>query len=261
MTEGYENRSNFLGGLWPFWLILALALGVRLFWLILFQGQIGVDAVRYLWISEHVTRGEWRLLPQLYTSPLLPGAVGLLSRLTGDNLLTGRVLCLLANTAAVGLGMLLVLKIFPRRPMLYLADGTRIGLQSRLVPDHRLCSHRQFVYPSSLSLFLLALLLEGKATWSRGLAFGLLWALAYLARDIGLYCGAAVFLILLAVKLWKTRGLAPKTSALVRLARLAGPPPPGGRLGVRPLSDLRDNFLGRGPPLLRGICSDLRPQS
>ena len=160
---------------WQFWGILALALFVRLVWSDLFQNFIGADAIRYLWISQHVARGEWQLLPQLYTSPLLPFLTGLLARITQDNLLAGRVICILSNTLAVGLAMLWIRRLFPQRPALAWLTGLGLAM------NHVWCRTAVFVltdnlfYLLLLSLLLLMTLLMEQITWIRAVAFGLVW--------------------------------------------------------------------------------------
>ena len=197
-----------MSSFWWFWLVLALAFFCRLIWLDLSQNFIGADAVRYLWISQHVSRGNWQLLPQLYTSPLLPALVGLLARLTHDPLLAGRVICILANTMAVGLAMLLVRRLFPQRPILAWLTGLGLAV------NHVWCSMAPFVLTDNLFyllliglLLLMALLLE-KVTFRRSLAFGLVWGLLFLSREIGLYCGIVVFLCLSAAIFWTRKDLA-----------------------------------------------------
>jgi hypothetical protein len=189
---------------WWFWLVLGLALFFRLIWLDLSQNFIGADAIRYLWISQHVSQGNWQLLPQLYTSPLLPALVGLLARLTHDPLLAGRALCILANVTAVGLAMLLVRQFFPQRPILAWLTGLGLAV------NHVWCSMAPFVltdnlfYPLLIGLLLLMALLLEKVTISRSLGFGLVWGLLFLSREIGLYCGIVVF-VCLAAALYRTR--------------------------------------------------------
>jgi hypothetical protein len=190
---------------WWFWGVLGLALVVRLIWLDLSRNFIGADAIRYLWISQHVSRGEWQLLPQLYTSPLLPAAMGLLARVTQDHLLAGRIIGILSNTLAVGLAMLLVRRLFPRRPALVWLTGLGLAV------NHVWCRLAPFVLTDNLFyllliglLLLMALLLE-QITWPRAMAFGLVWGLLFLSREIGLYCGALVFFCLLAAVYWQRK--------------------------------------------------------
>jgi hypothetical protein len=190
---------------WQFWGILSLAVLVRLLWLDLSQNFIGADAIRYLWISQHVSRGDWQLLPQLYTSPLLPALVGLLARLTQDPLLAGRAIDILANTLAVGLAMLLVRRLFPPRPILAWLTGLGLAV------NHVWCSMAPFVLTDNLfylwliGLWLLMALLMERVTWPRALAFGLVWGLLFLSREIGLYCGAVVFIFVSAAILWRQK--------------------------------------------------------
>jgi hypothetical protein len=131
---------------------------------------------------------------------------------------TGRVLCILGNTLAVGLAVLLVRRIIPERPSLAWLTGLGLAF------NHIWCRIAPFVltdnlfYPLLLGLFLLMLRLREKTTWGTGMAFGLVWGLAYLTRDIGLYCGASIFLLLMGWTLWKTRGIGPRLSALIRLS-------------------------------------------
>ena len=185
-----ESRAS---RFWQFWGILALALFVRLIWSDLFQNFIGADAIRYLWISQHVSRGEWQLLPQLYTSPLLPVLTGLLARVTQDHLLAGRVICILSNTLAVGLAMLWIRRLFPQRPALAWLTGLGLAM------NHVWCRTAVFVltdnlfYLLLLSLLLLMTLLMEQITRIRAAAFGLVWGFLFLDREIGLYCGAWCF--------------------------------------------------------------------
>jgi hypothetical protein len=200
-----EPRANSRS--WQFWTILGVALFVRLMWLALSQNFIGADAIRYLWISQHVSRGEWQLLPQLYTSPLLPALMGLFARLTQDHLLAGRVIGILSNTLAVGLAMLLIRRLFPQRPALAWLTGLGLAV------NHVWCRLAPFVltdnlfYLLLLSLLLLMTLLMEQVSWFRAMAFGLVWGLLFLSREIGLYCGALIFFVLTAAIFWKQKKL------------------------------------------------------
>lgn len=189
------------GRWWWFWAILGLALASRLIWLEISRNFIGADAVRYLWIAQHVNRGEWLLLPQLYTSPLLPALTGLLARLTQDELLAGRLISILSNTLAVGLAMLWVRRLFPARPELAALTGLGLAVNhvwGRLAPF--VLTDNLFYFWLLALLLLMTQLLE-KVTWRRSLAFGLAWGMLFSSREIGLYAGAAIFLILL-MALW-----------------------------------------------------------
>ncbi len=188
-----------------FWGVLGLAFLARLIWLDLSRNFIGADAIRYLWISQHVSRGDWQLLPQLYTSPLLPASMGLLARITQDHLLAGRIIGILSNTLAVGLAMLLVRRLFPQRPTLAWLTGLGLAV------NHVWCRTAPFVLTDNLFylmlmglLLLMALLME-QVTWTRAMAFGLVWGLLFLSREIGLYCGAVVFLCFLAAIFWRRK--------------------------------------------------------
>ena len=193
------------GRLWCFWAVLAFAFLVRLVWLDLYRNFIGIDAIRYLWISQHVSRGEWQLLPQLWTSPLLPALTGLLARLTEDHLLAGRIIGILSNTLAVGLAMLLVRRLFPERPTLAWLTGLGLAV------NHVWCWIAPFVLTDSLyylllfALFVLMALILDQVTWGRAMAFGLAWGLLFLSREIGLYCGLMVFLCLMTAIFFRNR--------------------------------------------------------
>ncbi len=177
--------------------VLILALGCRLLWLALFQGEVGGDAIRYLWISEHVRQGRWLLLPQLFSSPLLPVTIGLFSHLTGDGVLAARLLGITGNTLAVALAMLWVRQLLPQQPLLAWLTGLGLAV------NHVWCRLSPFAltenlfYPLLMGLFYLTLLLRERPTWRRGLIFGLLWSLLFFSREIGLFSGAAVLLLLL----------------------------------------------------------------
>ena len=192
--------KNIPEALW-FCLVLSLALVVRIYWLLIFEKCYGIDAIHYLWISEHVSRGEWNLLPRLFTSPLLPLLAGLSSWVTGENLWTGRVICILGNTLAVGLAMLLVRRGFPERPALAWLTGLSLsfndvwaGLSPYFLTDN-------LFYPEIIGLLLLFFYLSENPTILTGLAFGALWALTYLTRDVGLYCGGILFVVLIVSRL------------------------------------------------------------
>ncbi len=143
-------------------------------------------------------RGDWQLLPQLYTSPLLPALIGLLAKLINDHLLAGRIISILSNTLAVGLAMLLIRRLFPQRPTLAWLTGLGLAL------NHVWCRTAPFVLTDNLffllllGLLLLMVLLLEQVTWTRALAFGIVWGLLFFSREIGLYCGAFAFLVLLA---------------------------------------------------------------
>ena len=178
----------------------------RLFWVILFESEIGGDAIRYLWISEHVRRGEWLLLPQLYTSPLLPTSIGLLSHLTGDPALAAKWVGVIMNTLAVGLAMMVVRQLFPSRPILAWFTGLGLAVNHvwcRLAP---FALTENLFYPFLMAYFLVLLRLRQNPTWWRGLALGLLWGAMYLTREIGLYIGALGFLAWIVSFYWQNRG-------------------------------------------------------
>jgi hypothetical protein len=182
-----------------FWLpwglaVILIALLARVFWVILFQGEIGGDAIRYLWISEHVRRGEWLFLPQLYTSPLLPAVLGLLSHVTGDPALAAKWLGVIMNTAAVALAMMIIRQLFPARPLLAWFTGSGLAVNHvwcRLAP---FALTENLFYPLLMAFFLVLLRLWHNPAWWRGLAAGILWGALYLTREIGLYFGALGFL-------------------------------------------------------------------
>ena len=144
-----------------FWLpwgvvILGVALGCRLLWVLVFQGEVGGDAIRYLWISEHVRQGNWLLVPQLFSSPLLPLAIGLLTHLTGEALLAARLIGIVGNTLAVGLAMLWIRALTPERPALAWLTGLGLAVNHvwcRLAP---FALTENFFYPLLMGLFLLA---------------------------------------------------------------------------------------------------------
>ena len=120
MTSLKHDNFYWAGG------IILLALLMRFFWLYLLQNQIGFDPVRYLWISEHVMRGDYKLLPQLWTTPLMPGTIGLMAQVTGNPLWTGRIIGILGNTLAVAVAILLIRRLFPLQP--WFAWLTGVGL-------------------------------------------------------------------------------------------------------------------------------------
>ncbi|HSO71561.1 MAG TPA: hypothetical protein VLR91_02810, partial [Thermodesulfobacteriota bacterium] len=202
--------------------MLILALLTRLLWVCLFQGEIGGDAIRYLWISEHVRRGEWLLLPQLFSSPLLPVIIGLLSRLTGDPALTATGVGVIMNTLAVGLAMMVFLQLFPTQPVL--AWFTGLGLAC----NHVWCRLAPFAltenlfYPLLMGYFWLLLRFRQLPTRWRGLALGTCWGALYLSREIGLFIGALGFLAWLGDLWWQNRRLGIATK-FVPLAKLCLP--------------------------------------
>ena len=75
-----------------------------------------------------------------------------------------------------------------------------------------------FFYPLLLLLLLIFLRQLQALSWTQSLAFGAVWAVLYLARDIGLYCGLAVFLVLVGFKLWEGVTLKAKIAAVVRVS-------------------------------------------
>ena len=187
----------------PFWLpwgvlVLMLALLARLLWVNLFQGEIGGDAIRYLWISEHVRRGEWHLLPQLYSSPLLPVSIGLLAHLTGDPALAAKWMGVIMNTLAVGLAMAIMRQLLPTRPVLAWFTGAGLAVNHvwcRLAP---FALTENLFYPLLMAFFWLLLRFRQQPTWWKGLALGTCWGALFLSREIGLYYGALGFLAWLA---------------------------------------------------------------
>ena len=212
-----------------FWLpwgvvVLGVALGCRLLWVLVFQGEVGGDAIRYLWISEHVRQGNWLLVPQLFSSPLLPLAIGLLTHLTGEALLAARLLGIVGNTLAVGLAMLWVRALTPERPALAWLTGLGLAVNHvwcRLAP---FALTENFFYPLLMGLFLLALKVRERPRWSWGLAFGSVWGLLFLSREIGLFSGAAVFGLLLVSLFRRFRPPREGFQACLRLMAAALPP-------------------------------------
>jgi len=203
-----------------FWFgsILLLALVVRILWLLIFQQEYGHDAIRYLWVSEHVTYQEWERLPQLFTSPLLPFAIGLLSWLTGENLWTGRIFCLLCNTSAVGLAMLFTRRVIPPWPALAWLTGIGLALNHVWAELAPFVMTDNLFYPILFGLLLLMVSLLKNPTWETGLAFGGLWALLYLTRDNGLYCGGVIFGVLVITRLWKVGGIKTSIKQFLKLS-------------------------------------------
>ena len=205
-----------------FWLpwglmVLIIALLTRLLWVILFQNEIGGDAIRYLWISEHVRQGQWLLLPQLYTSPLLPTSIGLLSRLTGDPVLAARGLGVIMNTVAVGLAMMVIRQLFPTRPALAWFTGLGLAINHvwcRLAP---FALTENLFYPLLMGYFLVLLRLRQNPTWRRGLTLGILWGALYLSREIGLFIGALGFLAWIGSMFWQNR----RSGQFARIVTLA----------------------------------------
>ncbi len=187
-------------------LVVVVALLCRLLWLSLFQGELGGDAIRYLWISDHVREGRWLLVPQLFSSPLLPVSIGLLSHLTGEAVTAARLIGISGNTLAVVLAMLWVWRLYPDQPVWAWLTG--LGLAS----NHVWCRLAPFAltenlfYPALMALLLLALLIQQRPTWPRGLAFGAVWAALFFSREIGLLSGGAVFALLLSSLLCQARG-------------------------------------------------------
>ncbi len=207
-----------------FWLpwgvaVLVLAVGCRLLWLAVFQGEIGGDAIRYLWISEHVREGRWLLLPQLFSSPLLPVSIGLCSRLTSEPVLAARLIGIVGNSLAVALAMLWVRRLTPQQPLLAWLTGVGLAVNHvwcRLAP---FALTENLFYPLLMGLFYLTLLLRERPTWTRGLAFGLVWSLLFFSREIGLFSGAAIFALLLCSLMWPANGV---LAGLRRAAPLLG---------------------------------------
>ena len=114
--------------------IILLALFMRFFWLVLFQNQIGFDSVRFLWISEHVMRGDYKLLPQLFITPLLPVVIGFIAKFTGNPLDSGRIIGILGNTLGSWARHAANPATFSGAPMACLVDGAWFSRQSCLVP-------------------------------------------------------------------------------------------------------------------------------
>lgn len=203
------QRAEGAPSFWFPWgvLVLAAALVARLLWTVLFQGEVGGDAIRYLWISEHVRQGRWLLVPQLFSSPLLPLAIGFLSHLTGEAVLAARVIGITGNTMAVALAMLWVRRLTPSQPALAWLTGLGLALNHvwcRLAP---FALTENLFYPLLMGLWLTALLLRERPTWPRGLAFGLVWSLLFFSREIGLFSGAAIFGLLLLSLLRQAEGV------------------------------------------------------
>jgi hypothetical protein len=210
-----------------FWLpwglmVLLVALLTRLLWVSLFQGEIGGDAIRYLWIGEHVRRGEWHFLPQLFSSPLLPVCIGLVSHLTGDLALAAKWVGVIMNTVAVGLAMMVIRQLFPTRPVLAWFTGLGLAVNHvwcRLAP---FALTENLFYPLLMAYFWLLLRWRQHPTWWRGLALGTCWGALYLSREIGLFIGALGFLAWLGDLWWQNRRLGQATN-IVSLAKLCVP--------------------------------------
>ena len=205
--------------LW-FWAILMLALGLRLFWLLIYQGHYGYDAIRYLWISQHLTFGEWDKVPQLWTQPLLPLSIGMLSFLTGDHIWSARFLGILGNTLAVGSAMLLVRQGFPQRPALAWLTGLGLAFSHVWTQLAPFAVTENLFFPLVMGLLILFVRLFQKPDWPTGLIFGLFWGLAYLTRDNGLFFGLVFFSFLILAELVRPAALKEK---ILRTLRLAAP--------------------------------------
>ena len=210
MTSLKHDNFYWAGG------IILLALLMRFFWLYLLQNQIGFDPVRYLWISEHVMRGDYKLLPQLWTTPLMPGTIGLMAQVTGNPLWTGRIIGILGNTLAVAVAILLIRRLFPLQPCLAWLTGVGLAVNHIWCRTAVFMVTENFFYPLLLLLLLIFLRQLQALSWTQSLAFGAVWAVLYLARDIGLYCGLAVFLVLVGFKLWEGVTLKAKIAAAGR---------------------------------------------
>ena len=211
-----------------FWLpwgvmVLTIALLVRLLWVNLFQVDIGGDAIRYLWISEHVRRGDWHLLPQLYSSPLLPVCIGLLSRLAGDPALVAKWLGVMMNTLSVGLAMAIIRRLFPTQPFL----GWFIG--AALAVNHVWCRLAPFAmtenlfYPLLMAFFWILLRCRQHPTNLWEMALGVCWGGLFLSREIGLYYGTMGFLAWIGALAWQNRHLN-KMTQIKMVAKFSFPP-------------------------------------
>ena len=77
-----------------------------------------------------------------------------------------------------------------------LADRFGAGGEPRLVQHGPFVLTDNLFYLLLLALFVLMALMLEQVTWSRAMAFGLVWGLLFLSREIGLYCGLMVFLCL-----------------------------------------------------------------
>ncbi len=215
-SPGQPNPALLQQSFWLPWgvVVLAVALGFRLLWVMVFQGEVGGDAIRYLWISEHVRRGEWHLLPQLFSSPLLPVSIGLLSHLTGDPALAAKWLGVMMNTLAVGLAMAVMRQLFPTRPFLAWFTGAGLAVNHvwcRLAP---FALTENLFYPLLMAFFWLLLRCRQHPTWGSGLALGMCWGALFLSREIGLYCGALGFLAWIGSVWWQNRRLGKKAQIL-----------------------------------------------
>ncbi len=145
-----------------------------------------------------------------------PPCMGLLARITQDHLLAGRIIGILSNTLAVGLAMLLVRRLFPQRPTLAWLTGLGLAV------NHVWCRMAPFVLTDNLfylmlmGLLLLMALIQEQVTWIRAMAFGLVWGLLFLSREIGLYCGAVIFFCLLAAIFWRQKRIGSTRQELLR---------------------------------------------
>jgi|GEM_PF-4824300 len=209
----FQKRSQVLG----LGAISLLALLVRIVWLMACRQEYGHDAIRYLWISEHVFFREWDRLPQLFTAPLLPLIVGMLSWLTGDVLWTGRIFSLLANTLAVILATVLMLRLIPERPILAWLTGLGLAL------NHVWASMAPFVMTDNLffaimiGLQIVMVQLLQKPSWPAGMLYGGLWALLYLTRDNGLYCGGVMLGVIIIAYWRQIAGMKDKLKQIIRV--------------------------------------------
>jgi hypothetical protein len=68
-----------------------------------------------------------------------------------------------------------------------------------------------------MALLLLMTLILDRLTWTRALAFGLVWSLLFLSREIGFYCGAVGFFFLLGALFWTSK---PTGTALRELVQV-----------------------------------------
>jgi hypothetical protein len=197
--------------------ILSVALILRAFRLSV-TDTFDQDSVEYMWMADSIRRHDWNhfLLSGLYWSPFFPCLIAGLQSVLGDQVLSGRVVGVLADLCVVAITYLLSREISRNvgaarlSTLIVATHPTMISLSVFIMSDSLYCA------VATASIFCLVKLLNTHrvryAVW-----MGALCALSFATRTYGLCFGLAMLALWALLAFWQARQDAGAASAPVAL--------------------------------------------